>query len=185
VTTIRTDRLILRPWRDDDLVPWAALNADPEVREFWPDVLTEAESADLMRVFAGNLARRGWGWWAVEVAATGRFIGMAGIDPVDDDAPFDGVETGWRLAREAWGHGYATEAARAAVDHAFDRLGLDEIFAIAVAGNDRSFAVMRRLGMRRVPSLDFDDPEVRHGPLRRCVVYRLGADERAQPPEKS
>jgi RimJ/RimL family protein N-acetyltransferase len=179
VPTIRTDRLILRPWRDDDIAPWAAMNADPAVREFWPDRLTRSQAAEQVEAFAGDLERRGWGWWAVEVAATGRFAGMAGIDPTDDDAPFDGIETGWRLARDAWGHGYATEAARAAVDHGFDQLGLSEIYAIAVAGNERSFAVMRRLGMTPVPSLDFDDPSVSEPRLRRCRVYRIGADERA------
>jgi RimJ/RimL family protein N-acetyltransferase len=181
VTTIRTDRLILRAWRDDDLEPWAAMNADPAVREFWPDLLTGERAAEQLREFDGNLRRRGWGWWAVEVAATGQFVGMAGLDPIDDDAPFDGIETGWRLARDAWGHGYATEAARAAVDHGFDALGLSEIYAIAVAGNERSFAVMRRLGMRPAPELDFDDPYVPEGPLRRCQVYRIGVDERAHP----
>jgi RimJ/RimL family protein N-acetyltransferase len=95
------------------------------------------------------------------------------------------VETGWRLARDAWGHGYATEAARAAVDHGFDRLGLTEILAIAVAGNERSFAVMRRLGMTPVPSLDFDDPHAPDARLRSCVVYRIAADERAPVPRRS
>jgi RimJ/RimL family protein N-acetyltransferase len=178
VTTIRTDRLILRPWQDSDLAPWADLNADPVVREFWPNVLTPAQSAAALREFAGNVERRGWGWWAVEVAATGQFIGMAGLDPIEDDAPFDGVETGWRLSRDAWGHGYATEAARAALDYGFDQLGLAEIYAIAVAGNERSFAVMRRLGMVHVPSLDFEDPFVAAGRLRSCVVYRIAADAR-------
>ncbi len=178
MTTIRTDRLILRPWRDDDVAPWAAMNADPAVRQFWPDLLTPSRAAEQVDAIAGDLERRGWGWWAVEVAATGRFAGMAGLDPIDD-APFDGVETGWRLARDAWGHGYATEAARAAVAYGFDQLGLSDIYAIAVAGNERSFAVMRRLGMTPVPSLDFDDPEVTEDRLRRCLVYRIGADKRA------
>lgn len=178
MTTIRTDRLILRPWRDDDLAPWAALNADPEVREFWPDVLTSSQADSIMREFAGDLELRGWGWWAVEVAATGQFIGMAGIDPVDADMEFRGVETGWRLARDAWGHGYATEAARAAVGYGFDELGLAEIYAAAVEGNERSRAVMRRIGMVHVPEHDFDDPQVPAGRLRRVVVYRLGADAR-------
>lgn len=178
MTTIRTERLRLRPWRDEDVEPWAAMNADPLVREFWPDLLTPDRAAAQVHQFADDVERRGWGWWALEVAGTGRFIGMAGLDPTDDDTPVDGVEAGWRLARDAWGHGYATEAARAVVRHGFEQLGLAEIYAIAVAGNERSLAVMRRLGMTPVPALDFEDPSVPPGPLRPCVVYRLSARRR-------
>ena len=98
---------------------------------------------------------------------------MAGLDPVDEDMPFSGVEVGWRLAREAWGQGYATEAGRACLDFGFDVLGLPEILAVTAAGNHRSRAVMHRLGMTYDPADDFDDPEVPSGPLRRSVVYRL------------
>src|SRR3954468_1443447 len=116
---LRTARLLLRQWRESDLDPWAAMNADPEVREFFSGVLTREQSRQSMQRFAEDLARRGWGWWAVEVVATGEFIGFAGLDPVEPGMPFDGVEIGWRLARPAWGHGYATEAARAVVAYAF------------------------------------------------------------------
>lgn len=172
-----TDRLLLRGWRESDLAPWAALNADPEVRAYFPEVLTREQSEASAAHFEAELARRGWGWWAVEVRATGEFIGFAGLDPVDDGMPFTGVEAGWRLARTAWGHGYATEAARAVVAFGFERLGLAEILAVTAAGNLRSRAVMRRLGMTRDPEDDFDDPEVPEGPLRRSVVYRLRAGE--------
>ncbi|CAL9576715.1 GNAT family N-acetyltransferase [Streptomyces sp. enrichment culture] len=169
---LRTERLILRPWRDTDLAPWAALNADPEVREHFPGLLTRAQSDASVARFQSDLEARGWGWWAVEVAATGDFIGFAGLDPVDDDMPFTGVEAGWRLARTAWGHGYATEAARAALTFGFAQLALPEILAITTESNVRSRAVMRRLGMTRDEADDFDDPGVPQGPLRRCVVYR-------------
>jgi RimJ/RimL family protein N-acetyltransferase len=106
------------------------------------------------------------------VRATGEFIGMAGLDPVDEGLPFDGVEIGWRLARRAWGHGYATEAARAALAYGFGTLGRPEILAIAAAGNVRSRAVMSRLGMTHDPADDFDDPS-EPSALRRSVVYRL------------
>jgi RimJ/RimL family protein N-acetyltransferase len=149
------------------------MNADPVVREFFPQVLTTAQSAASLARFRTELARRGWGWWAVEVAATGEFIGMTGLDPVDDDLPFTGVEVGWRLARTAWGHGYATEAARAALTYGFDCLALPEILAVTAAGNTRSRAVMRRLGMVRDPADDFDDPTVPPGPLRPSVLYRI------------
>jgi RimJ/RimL family protein N-acetyltransferase len=98
---------------------------------------------------------------------------MTGLDPVDDDLPFTGVEVGWRLTRTAWGHGYATEAARAALTYGFDRLALPEILAVTAAGNTRSRAVMRRLGMVRDPADDFDDPTVPPGPLRPSVLYRI------------
>jgi RimJ/RimL family protein N-acetyltransferase len=176
MSELRTDRLLLRAWRESDLAPWAALNADPEVREHFPGVLTREESEASAARFQTDLDRRGWGWWAVEVRGTGEFVGFAGLDPVDDDMPFSGVEAGWRLARTAWGHGYATEAARAVVDFGFVRLRLPEILAVTTATNLRSQAVMRRLGMTRDPSDDFDDPSVPEGPLRRNVVFRLAAD---------
>ncbi|WP_030183557.1 GNAT family N-acetyltransferase [Streptomyces violaceorubidus] len=176
---LRTDRLVLRGWRACDLDPWAAMNADPVVREYFPEVLTRAQSEASVSRFQADLDRRGWGWWAVEIAATGEFIGFAGLDPVEDGMPFTGVEAGWRLARRAWGHGYATEAARAAVTHAFERLALPEVLAVTGAGNLRSRAVMDRLGMRYDPAEDFDDPEIPEGsPLRRSVVYRLRAEDR-------
>ena len=173
ITELTTDRLLLRQWRDDDLDAWAAMNADPEVREFFPEVLTREQADASLGWFRTDLAERGWGWWAIEVTATGEFIGMAGIDPVDEGVPFHGVEVGWRLARGAWGHGYATEAAGAVVRYGFEKLELREILAIAAAGNVRSHAVMRRIGMTRDPADDFDDPTVPAGPLRASVLYRI------------
>ncbi|MET9255533.1 GNAT family N-acetyltransferase [Streptomyces sp. NPDC003717] len=176
MTEIRTERLLLHSWRDSDLAPWAALNADPVVREYFPGVLTREQSDASAARFQADLDRRGWGWWAVEVRDTGAFVGFAGLDPVEPGMPFTGVEAGWRLARTAWGHGYATEAGRAAVDHAFGELGLAEVLAVTAAGNLRSQAVMRRLGMTRDPADDFDDPTVPSGPLRRSVLFRLRAE---------
>ena len=167
-----TSRLLLRQWRDDDLDAWAALNADPAVREFFDGVLTRDRALASMTRFRADIAERGWGWWAVEVRATGEVIGMTGLDPVDEGLPFHGVEIGWRLARSAWGHGYATEAARAALAYGFETLGLREIVAVAAAGNVRSHAVMRRLGMTY--DSDFEDP-TEPPALRKCVLYRLHA----------
>ncbi|SPF02464.1 GNAT family N-acetyltransferase [Streptomyces sp. MA5143a] len=174
MSELLTERLLLRAWRESDLAPWAAMNADPEVRAHFPQLLTRGQSDASVARFQADLDRRGWGWWAVEVRATGEFIGFTGLDPVEDGMPFTGVEAGWRLTRTAWGHGYATEAARAAVDFGFRRLDLDEILAVTVATNLRSQAVMRRIGMTHDPADDFDDPSVPEGPLRRGVVYRLG-----------
>src|SRR3954470_12875293 len=143
---LTTRRLLLRQWRADDLDAWAAINADPQVRAFLGGVLDRGQAAESIRRFRTALAARGWGWWAVELTATGELIGIAGLDPVDEGLPFDGVEIGWRLARWAWGRGYATEAARAVVAYGFEPLGLHEILAIAALGNERSHAVMRRLG---------------------------------------
>jgi RimJ/RimL family protein N-acetyltransferase len=173
MTSLSTERLTLRQWRDADLDPWAALNADPEVREYFPEILTREQCAGSLARFAGEIGERGWGFWAVEVTATGEFIGMTGLDPVDAGMPFEGVEIGWRLARGGWGHGYATEAARAALGYGFETLGLAEILAVTTLGNRRSQAVMRRLAMTRDPAEDFDDPETPPGPLRRSVLYRL------------
>ncbi|MEU9361252.1 GNAT family N-acetyltransferase [Streptomyces sp. NPDC048301] len=173
--TLTTERLALRPWRDSDLAPWAAMNADPAVREHLGDVLTREQSDASVARFRADFDRRGYGWWAVEVRATGEFIGFAGLDDVDPGLPFTGVEIGWRLARPAWGHGYATEAARAVLAFGFDTLGLQEILAVTTATNHRSQAVMRRLGMTRDPADDFDDPTAPEGPLRPNVVYRVAA----------
>ncbi|MBO8194465.1 GNAT family N-acetyltransferase, partial [Streptomyces oryzae] len=92
MTELRTGRLLLRGWRESDLAPWAAMNADPQVREHFPGVLGRAESDASVAGFQRDLQRRGWGWWAVEVRATGEFIGFAGLDPVEDEMPVDGVE---------------------------------------------------------------------------------------------
>ncbi|MGW2412550.1 GNAT family N-acetyltransferase [Streptomyces tubercidicus] len=177
MSELRTERLLLREWRESDLGPWAAMNADPEVRAHFPEVLTPERSAASVARFQADLAHRGWGWWALEVRATGEFIGMTGLDPVDAEMPFTGVEAGWRLARSSWGHGYATEAGEAALAFGFSTLALPEILAVTTATNLPSQAVMRRLGMTRDPADDFDDPEVPDGPLRRNVLYRISAGE--------
>jgi RimJ/RimL family protein N-acetyltransferase len=169
---LTTPRLLLRQWRDDDLDGWAALNADPEVREFFDGTLTRDQARTSLSHFRDEIAARGWGWWAIEVRETGEFAGMAGLDPVDEGLPFHGIEIGWRLARWAWGRGYATEAARAVLEYGFGTLDLREILAIAAAGNVRSHAVMKRLGM--VHDRDFDDPTEPPG-RRRSVLYRLPA----------
>jgi RimJ/RimL family protein N-acetyltransferase len=169
---IRTERLIMRGWRESDLAPWAAMNADPEVRRYLGPPLTFEQASAWVLTFQDDLDRYGFGFWALEVRASGEFIGFTGLRTVDEEVPVTGVELGWRLARPAWGHGYATEAALAAVGYGFGVLGLPEIVAVTVAGNLRSRAVMRRIGMTSDPAEDFDDPDVDEGSLRRYVVYR-------------
>jgi RimJ/RimL family protein N-acetyltransferase len=175
---LRTDRLTLRRWRDSDRGPWAAMNADPEVREHLGDLLTREQCDASVAQFQAEFDQRGYGWWAVEVRGTGEFIGFAGLDQVDDGMPFTGVEIGWRLARSAWGQGYATEAALTVLAHGFDTLGLSEILAVTTATNLRSQAVMRRIGMTRDPVDDFDDPTAPEGPLRPNVLYRIARSAR-------
>lgn len=174
---METRRLILRSWRETDKAPFAALNADPQVMLHFPDILTRAESDTLADRIASHITVHGWGFWAVEVAGSRRFIGYTGLGRPGFDAPFGAtIEVGWRLSRSAWGRGYATEAARAAVAYGFSALGLDEIVSFTVPGNWRSRAVMERLGMVHDPADDFDHPLIARGhPLRRHVLYRLPA----------
>lgn len=175
---LRTSRLLLRYWRDTDRDAWAALNADPEVMEHFPATLDRAAADASFDRLSGALADRGWGLWAVDL--DGEFLGFTGLNPVTADVPFQGaIEIGWRLARHAWGRGYATEAARASVDYAFDDLGLEELVSMTAVSNVRSQRVMERLGMTRDPADDFEHPAVPVGnPVRPHVLYRLPAGNR-------
>ena len=170
---MRTERLVLRDWRESDLEPWAAMNVDPEVRRYLGRPMTAAQAEAWALNFQDDLDRHGYGFWALEVQSTGEFIGFTGLDRVDEEMPFTGIELGWRLARRAWGNGYATEAGQAALRYGFDDLELSEIAAVTAAGNVRSQSVMRRLGMTRDPAEDFDDPDIDDEQLRRQVVYRV------------
>lgn len=170
-----TDRLQLRQWRDADLPLFAALNADPEVMRYFPAPLTRTQSDEFAGYARETIERQGWGLWAVEVTDGPAFIGFVGLNRVPFDEHFTpAVEVGWRLARPFWGHGYATEAAAAAVSFAFERLELDEIVSFTSMSNEPSIRVMRRLGMRHDAAGDFDHPRVPEGnPLRRHVLYRI------------
>jgi len=172
---LRTPRLILRDWRDDDLAPFAALNADPAVMAHFPSVLTRAESDALAARIRAPIAEHGFGLWAAEVPGVAPFVGYVGLAAPRFEAPFTPcMEVGWRLARAHWGCGYATEGARAALDDGFGRLGLDEVVSFTVPANVRSRAVMTRLGMTHAEADDFDHPLLPPGhPLRRHVLYRL------------
>lgn len=178
---LTTERLLLRPWRQEDREPFAALNADPAVMEHFPSTLARGESDALAARIDGDLRRRGYGLWAVEVPGEASFIGFVGIQATDDDLPFPPTtEVGWRLARSYWGRGLASEAARAAIAFAFDELALGEIVAFTSAGNLRSRRVMERLGMRRDRAGDFLHPELSAGhPLALHVLYRIEAHGRS------
>jgi RimJ/RimL family protein N-acetyltransferase len=174
-----TERLVLRDWREGDLAPFAALNADPVVMEHFPATLSREESDAFARHIQGNLDEWGFGLWALEVKATGAFIGFTGLTRQTFPAHFTpAVEVGWRLARDAWGQGYASEAARTALDVGFDDHGLVEVVSMTTTTNLRSQRTMQRLGMTRDPTDDFDHPKVEVGsPLRRHVLYRLTREE--------
>ena len=169
-----TQRLLLRQWRESDLEPFARLNADPEVMRHFPALLGREQSDVMVDRLRGHIEAEGWGMWAVERRDTGEFIGFTGLAVPRQELPFQPcVEVGWRLARDAWGHGYASEAAREALRVGFDELGLTEIVAFTAVANSRSRAVMERLGMVRDAAEDFDHPAVGVGhPVRRHVLYR-------------
>ncbi|MBI3515881.1 MAG: GNAT family N-acetyltransferase [Proteobacteria bacterium] len=173
--SLRTPRLILRPWRDADLEPFAAMAADPEVMAHLSQEPGRAASDALAAGIRDHFAAHGYGYWAVELPGATPFIGFVGLRLVTYAAHFTpAVDLGWRLARDHWGHGYATEAAAASIDHGFGHLGLSEIVAYTVPANQRSRQVMHRLGMTHTAADDFDHPRLPAGhPLARHVLYRL------------
>jgi len=162
------------------------MNADPRVMEFFPAPLARAESDALIVRIEQHFAEHGYGLWATEVAATGEFIGFVGLMWATFSAPFTpAVEVGWRLAASAWGHGYAPEAAVAAVDFGF-AAGRPEIVSMTTHGNLRSQRVMQKIGMRRDPTDDFEHPHIPEGhPLRPHVLYRIDTATWAQKAEAS
>jgi len=177
-----TARLRLRQWREEDLQPFARLNADAEVMEFFPARLSRESSDGVARRLRDKIAERGWGLWAVEERASGEFIGFVGLQPPAAQLPFSPcIEVGWRLGRAFWGRGYATEGARAALRAGFETLGLDEIVSFTALGNRRSRAVMERLGMLEDAQGAFDHPSVPEGsPLRAHCLYRLSKERWAR-----
>jgi RimJ/RimL family protein N-acetyltransferase len=171
---LHTARCVLRQWQEPDLAPWADMNADAEVRRHFASVLSAADAyAEAGRCRAA-IAQRGWGMWALELPGVLPFAGFVGLNVPHYDAPWiPAVEIGWRLSRAAWGRGYATEAAQAALRFGFERLGLDEVVAICVPDNAPSRRVMDRIGLVRDEAGDFDHPRIEPGHrLRRHLLYR-------------
>jgi RimJ/RimL family protein N-acetyltransferase len=175
IPRLATERLLLREWRDVDREPFAEMNGDPRVMEHFPAVSIRTESDALVDRIVAHWQEDGYGLWAIERTSDGVFLGFTGLAaPVDVPGMPPFVEVGWRFAIEAWGHGYATEAARAAVTWGFDVLRLDEIASWTTTANARSRAVMERIGMTHDPVDDFDHPRLPEGHLqRRHVMYRL------------
>ena len=157
---IETERLILRPWRDEDRDDLARMCADPNVMVDYPKPQTREESDERFMRYAATFAKHKLCRWALERKSDGAFLGYTGIQPVFDDHPLaPGVEIGWRLVRSAWGSGYASEAARASLLDGFLRCGLLEILSYTTRENTRSQAVMRRIGLGRDLSRDFVSPD--------------------------
>jgi RimJ/RimL family protein N-acetyltransferase len=182
--TLRTARLILREWRDEDREPFAAMNADPRVAEFLGGPIDRAASDAMVDRIRAHFRERGFGAWAVEIVGCAGFAGFLGLAVPRFEAHFTPcVEIGWRLATEYWGNGYATEAGRAALAFGFEDLGLTELVSFTVPANVRSRRVMERLGMIRDGAGDFDHPllPATH-PLRRHVLYRIRRAAIAQEP---
>ena len=161
--TLTTDRLVMRGWRDDDLSAYAEITNDPEVMRFMGGTLDRADTWRQMAFIVGHWELRGYGLWVVE--CEGELIGRIGLLNPEG---WPGLEVGWLLGRHAWGHGYATEAARAAVEYAWRELGAQELISLIAPDNTPSAAVAARLGMR--PTNDYD--------LRgqTVVIHRLSRD---------
>lgn len=175
MSELDTVRLKLRHWSPADLTPFAAMNADPQVMQFMPATLSREASDAAAAAAQAHIDREGFGLWAVEVRGGPAFAGYVGLKVPSFEAPFTPcVEIGWRLARAAWGCGYATEAARACLEHAFGVLALPEVLAFTVPANVRSRAVMQRLGMVLDPAGAFEHPRLAQGhALRHHLLYRL------------
>src|SRR5262245_14444165 len=176
--TLSGGRVRLRPWRHADREPFAAMNADPRVMEFFRSPLSRAESDVMVDYIEAHFSRHRFGLWAVEVPGVAPFIGFTGLAIPRFSAHFTPcVEIGWRLAIAYWGQGLATEAARLALGYGFETLKLGEIVSYTAVTNRRSRTVMERLGMRRDPADDFDYPGLpEHHPLRPHALYRIGSD---------
>jgi RimJ/RimL family protein N-acetyltransferase len=175
MSNFSTDRLLLRSWRESDHAPFARINADPRVMEYFPLPLTAEETAIMIGRIEAHFANHRFGLWAAELRSTGAFIGFIGLNVPTFKTHFTPcVEIGWRLAPGHWGRGLATEGARAVLHHAFTALALPEVVSFTTAANLRSRRVMEKLGMTRNPADDFHHPSLPQAhPLRPHVLYRL------------
>ena len=179
--TICTERLLMRRWRDADREPYAAMNADPVVMRYFPAVQDRAASDVSIDRMEALFERQGFGLWALELAGTGEFLGFTGLNPMPQGVPgAGGMEVGWRLGQHAWHQGYATEAAVAAVNVAFNGIGLEELWSMTAVLNEPSQAVMRRIGMTLYAR--FEHPRIEPGhPIRPHVAFRMTPGQTAAP----
>jgi 3-dehydroquinate dehydratase/shikimate dehydrogenase len=184
---IQTERLILRPWKDEDLEPLAKLNVDPRVTAYFPGLKTREESDASVKFMSNHFERCGWGFWAVSLIQTSEFIGFIGLREIYFKTDFTpAVEIGWRLAFNYWGKGYATEGALASLRYGFEKLKLEKIVSYTAAQHMKSRAVMERIGMHHHPKDDFDHPRLPENyPFRRQVLYQLTANQWQEQAKKS
>ena len=175
---LQTERLRLRQWRLRDYKVFAEMNADPEVMRFFPAPLTTEQSNNMADRIQSLITAKGWGLWAVERIADERFLGFVGLHEPTDDFTFSPcVEIGWRLSRDTWGHGYASEAAKAALEFAFTQLKLAKVMSFTPLANTRSMAVMERIGMHNMQA-DFDHPALpSEHTLLRHALYSITAEQ--------
>ncbi|MFO0812041.1 MAG: GNAT family N-acetyltransferase [Gemmatales bacterium] len=184
---LSTPRLLLRPWCEADRAPFAALNADPLVMEYFPARLTREASDAMVDRIMTHFSERGFGFWAVEIPGITPFAGFIGLGVPRYETHFTpSIEVGWRLAAQYWNRGYATEGAREALRFGFGQLRLQEIVSFTAVGNTRSRRVMEKLGMNHHPDDDFPHPLLAEDhPLRRHVLYRMTADNYMRIPSES
>jgi ribosomal-protein-alanine N-acetyltransferase len=180
VGVIETKRLRIRPWKDEDLSPFAQMNVDPRVRKFFPSLLSREESDAAVTRFQKHYEKCGFCFLATELRDTSEFIGFIGLQTMSFELPAisqPAVEIGWRLMPKVWNRGLATEGARAILQYAFTQLRLEEVVAITVPTNTPSRRVMEKLGMTYDPKDDFDNPRVADGHPFKChVLYRIAKE---------
>lgn len=173
---LETERLVLRSWRDADRTPFAAMSADPEVMQHLDGVVSRTDSDAIIDRLASVERDQGHTFWAIERRDDAKFLGFCGLrrgGHADTPVPIE-LEIGWRLARHAWGRGYAREAAQASIDWGWANQPDDRISAWTVQANSGSWGLMLRLGMVHRPELDFDHPRFADGHrLRRHIVYTI------------
>ena len=174
IIELKTIRLKLRQWKEADRIPFAQMNADPEVMKYYPSILTQHKSNELLNKLMGLISQQSWGLWAVEMLSENIFIGFVGLHKPTAHLPvYPCVEVGWRLVKTYWGQDYPTEAAKAALQFAFQELLLNEVYSFTSVSNQKSRAVMQRLALINTGN-NFDHPTIpEHHPLREHVLYRI------------
>lgn len=175
IPEIETERIILRPWKASDRAPFAAMNADPKVMEFFPSTLSREQSDALIEASEKHYDKHGFGIWAVEWRETEEFAGFVGLMIPSFESHFTpAVEIGWRLAVPFWGRGVGHEGAIAALCYGFEKCGLDEIVSFTAELNTRSQRLMKRLGMQHDPADNFAHPKLSATDrLAPHVLYRM------------
>ncbi len=176
---LETDRLILRSWRESDLLPMVAINQDPKVCEYFPEIGNRDTTIALIDRIIKHDEENGFSLYAVEIKASGEMIGFLGLMKPSFDAHFTpAIEIGWRLSSQHWNQGFATEGAKVVLQHAFTDLNLDEVVSFTALNNQASRRVMEKIGMKRNPNDDFDHPKLsKDCSLKRHVLYRISKND--------